>query len=303
MLRKQKIYLVNQREELIKLIAKFGDYFVFEHLPADLNRLSSMQITDSTDLVPMKGRILKGENEGIAGIGLTLLNSSGKIIQRSKTDKSGMFRFEKLSPENNYTIKFEENDPLLNSLKKAYLANEADKAVKVIDIAKRGNSFKNLPPNLMQLVELKDAFLTPAPKDSVTIITHKTAMYPGDENFDFVVYFPYNKKEINISIGSFVSLMDKVAKAINDKGSATVVIAASSSSVPTKSFSSNEALAESRANEIKDKVRASLSLKNLDESKLHYEINAKVLGPEYKNDAIQNRKEYEKWQFVKVIVK
>ena len=97
--------------------------------------------------------------------------------------------------------------------------------------------------------------------------------------------------------------MEKVAKAINDNGSATISIAASSSTVPTKTFTSNEELANARANEIKDKVRASMSLRNLDAAKISYEIDTKVQGPEYKNDAVQKRKEYEKWQFVKVIVK
>ena len=92
-------------------------------------------------------------------------------------------------------------------------------------------------------------------------------------------------------------------KAVKENGSARIIIVASSSSVPTHSFASNELLAESRANEVKDKVRASMSLKDIDASKLNYEISAKVQGPEYKNDAVANRKEYEKWQFVKVIVK
>ena len=302
---KHQVYLVNQREQLIKKLSKIGDYFIFENLPTDLNKLSAIDITDTTKLVLMKGKILKSNNtnDGVAGLGVNLVNSKGKTIQHTKTDASGMFRFEKLSSDNNYTIKFDENDPLLVSLKRIYLANEEDKVVKSIDLNKKENSFKNLPANLMQLAEMKDTHITSPAKDSITAILHKTAMYPGDENFDFVIYFPYNKKEINISVGSFVSLMDKVANTIKNNGSATIVIAASSSTVPTSSFPSNEALSESRSNEIKDKVRASMSLKNIDDTKIHYEISTKVQGPEYKNDAMQNRKEYEKWQFVKVIVK
>jgi hypothetical protein len=97
--------------------------------------------------------------------------------------------------------------------------------------------------------------------------------------------------------------MDKVEKTIAENGKATIIIAASSSTVPTRSFPSNEALSESRANEIKDKVRASMSLKNIDDTKYSYDISTKVQGPAYKNDALQNRTEYEKWQFVKVIVR
>ena len=171
-------------------------------------------------------------------------------------------------------------------------------------MSKKENTFKNLPADLMQLAEMKENYLTQSGTgESINAIVHQTVMFPGDENFDFVVYFPYNKKEIDISIGSFVSLTDKAVKLIQQNGKVTIIIAASSSSVPTSTFASNEALAESRANEIKDKVRASVSLKNLDDSKLSYDIDKKVQGPAYKNDAVQNRKEYEKWQYVKVIVK
>ena len=151
--------------------------------------------------------------------------------------------------------------------------------------------------------ELKENYLTSEGKDPVNAIIHNNAMYPGDENFDFVIYFPYNKKEIDISVGSYLALTNKVTKAINENGKATIIIAASSSTVPTSTYTSNETLAESRANEIKDRVRASISLKKIDDSKLSYEVSKKVGGPEYKNDAMQNRKEYEKWQFVKVIVR
>ena len=250
----------------------------------------------------MKGKISNGGvGNSIANLDVNLVDSKGRIIQHTKTDANGLFRFERLDADKNYTLKLNDNDALLASSKKVFLSNEADKIVKEINFAKKENAFKNLPPNLMDLAELKTTLVTPL-KDSVSVI-HKDNMYPGDNQFDFVVYFPYNKKEIDISVGSFLSLMEKVGKTINENGKATIIIAASSSSVPTKSFTSNEELSQIRANEIKDKVRASMSLKNLDAAKITYDISTKVQGPAYKNDAMPNRKEYEKWQFVKVLVK
>ena len=297
------LFLLNKKAEIIKKIARNGDYFIFANLPADLNKLSSINISDTAALISMKGKILKSFNpsDGIGNLEFTLSNNKGKIIQRSKTDANGTFRFEKLSADNNYTIKFNEQEPLFAGLKNVYLANEAGKIIKVIEVNKNVRSLKNLPADLMKLEELKDILVIPV-KDSINLV-NKNNIHPGDEQFDFVVYFPYNKKEIDISVGSFLSLMEKVSKTINEKGNATISIAASSSSVPTKSFTSNEALSEMRAKEIKDKVRASMGLRNLDAAKITYNISAKVLGPVYKNDAMQNRKEYEKWQFVKVLVK
>ena len=303
--KKEKLYLMNSRDKLIKMVAKIGSYFVFENLPADLNKMNTINATDTITLVAMKGKILSGTNpasNGIKDIEITLSDKKGNVIQKTKTDVFGFFKFEHLSADENYSIKLNENDPLLSALNKIFLANEGDKIVKEITLNKKNTAFKNLPPDLMQLAELKNNYLSYA-KDSVTTIIHKNVIYPGDEKFDFVIYFPYNKKEIDISVGSFLSLMDKVAATINEKGNATIMIVASSSTVPTKSFMSNDELSKARADEIKDRVHASMSLKNLDPGKIKYVISTKVQGPEYKNDAMQNRKEYEKWQFVKVIVK
>jgi len=303
--KKGDLCLLNSKDQLIKRISKSGRYFVFENLSADLNKMNTINDADNSTLVEMKGKILSGTNpasNGISNIEISLCDKKGNTIQKTKTGASGFFRFEHLSTDENYSIKLNENDPALASMKKIFLANEGDKIVKGIAFDKNNTFFKNLPPDLMQLAEMKGNLLSSS-KDSITTILHKNVLYPGDEQFDYVIYFPYNKKEIDLSVGSFMSLMEKVEATINAKGSATIIIAASSSSVPTKSFEGNEALAKARADETKDKVHASMSMKNLDPAKINYEISTKVQGPEYKNDAMQNRKAYEKWQFVKVIVK
>lgn len=300
----RKLFLINQREALIRKVSRLGDYFIFENLPADLNKLGALAVEDSTKLVSMRGKLLRSNDPGdvLANLDVKLLDKKGKVIQETRTDAFGGFEFNELSPDNNYTIKLNDNDPLLAGLNKAYLSNEAGKTVKVIDLGKKEN-FRNLPADLMSLGELKEQDLKQSAETGVSKIVEQSLLNPEDKNFDFVVYFPYNKREIDISVGSFVSLTDKIVKALRDNGSSTIIIAASSSTVPTSSYPSNEVLAETRANEVKDKVRASVSLKNLDDSKLSYEISKKVQGPEYRNDAVQNRKEYERWQFVKVIVR
>lgn len=305
----QQFYLANSAGKIITPSMKEERFFLFKNISPDMNTVSQLDVKDSlsVSMPSMKGKMLKSENtnDGIGNLYVSISDSKGIIIEKTKTDDSGMFTFEKLSADKNYTVKLNENDPLLSGLKKVYLANEAGKVVKVLSMNNKGERgmFKNLPADLMQLAEVKETFVTTFNKDTVTAIVHKNVKYTGDEKFDFAVYFPYNKKEIDISIGSFLSLMEKVEKSISNNGTATISIVASSSNVPTKTFTSNEALSEMRANEVKDKVRASMSLKNLDAAKISYDISTKVQGPEYKNDAVQNRKEYEKWQFVKVIVK
>jgi hypothetical protein len=187
---KQKIYLINQRAALIRMVSKLGDYFIFENLPVDLNKLSSIDVIDDVPLIEMKGKLLKSIHaaDGIANIGVKLIDNKGKMIQQTRTDASGSFRFEKLSTESNYTIKISENDPQLSSFNKIFLANEADKVVKIIDLNKKELSFKNVPADLMKLAEMKDVYITqPEKNDSATTIQHKNMLYPGDEKFDFVV--------------------------------------------------------------------------------------------------------------------
>jgi len=300
----KEIFLTNQENAVIRKVSKLGNYFVFKALPTDLNKLKSLDFNDASQLITMRGKILKSANhhDGFNEIEITLKNEDGIAIKKSKTDKDGNFKFEELNSDKNYTIEINENDTQLINLEKVYLSNEANKIIKEINLSKK-ESFINLPADLKHVSEMKNIQISSQSKNNINEIIHNKPMYPGDENFDFVVYFPYNKKEIDISVGSFLSLMDKVSKTIDKNGKATIIIYASSSNVPTTSYSSNEELADIRANEIKDKVRSSISLNNTEDSKLSYEITKKVQGPAYNNDTIQNRKEYEKWQYIKVIVK
>ncbi|HEY4800662.1 MAG TPA: hypothetical protein VII99_16400, partial [Bacteroidia bacterium] len=296
------LFLKNQKEDIIKKIAKNGDYFVFQNLPADLNKLAPLTVLDSTKIAAMKGRILKSANinEGIANLDIDLVDAKGNFIQKAKTDFSGFFKFENLSSDKNYTIRFNEKDPLFAGLKKIYLANEADKIIKMINLEKKPDSFRNLPADLMKMVPLKDVEI-PTTKENLNVIT-KEVRFPGDEKYDFVTYFTYNKKDIDISVSSYYALIEKVEKLISEKGSATINILASSSKVPTKTFESNELLAKLRAEEVKDRVHASAGWKNLDLSKITFNVDSKVQGRNYQDDAVQKRSEYERWQYIKVVV-
>ena len=153
----------------------------------------------------------------------------------------------------------------------------------------------------MKMQEMKEETITTAKENPK--IAERELKYTGDERFDFVIYFPYNKKEINISVASYLSMIEKINKSIAEKGNATIIIEASSSTVPTQTYSDNQALSKLRGDEIKDKIHASVSGSNIEAEKITYQVDAKVQGPEYKGDAMKNKNEYEKWQYVKVIVK
>jgi hypothetical protein len=300
----QSLFLANNNTGSIRKTERMGGYFVFKNTPPDSNLLIPSDQKDDAKLVTIKGAILKSSNkeDGIANLSITLIDSKGKIIQRAKTDALGAFKLQKPPTDNNFTIKINENDPQLYTLKNAYLSNEDGRILKEIDLRKNEKYFSNLQLNLRGVINTQDVSISSSIKNNVPIIKGENIVYPGDEKFDFAIYFPYNKKEINITVSTYISLANKILKKTSNNDTATIVITASSSTVPTSFFLNNELLAKSRATEIINKIKTSMKLNKINESKINFNSSYKVQGPEYKNDAIQNRKKYEQWQFVKVIV-
>ncbi|HET7818220.1 MAG TPA: carboxypeptidase regulatory-like domain-containing protein, partial [Bacteroidia bacterium] len=295
--------LTNKDKEPLKYSSEMSDYFVFENLPADLNTLSILNTQDNSELPSMSGKLLKNINpeEGLANAGVSLLDHKGNLVETTQTDNRGYFKFEKLSSKKNYSIQLNEKDTAVKSASTIFLANNADKIVKAINTSEGDLTFKKVPADLMKMTEIKQSLLTQLSKNNSSL--QYTLTSPDDYKYDFVMYFPYNKKEIDIASSSFRNFKEKIEQIIDENGKVTIIIASSSSTVPTRKFASNDELAHQRANEVKEKITSYLSSKNFNDSKINYEISTKVQGPAYNGDAQKNKQEYEKWQFVKVIVK
>lgn len=115
--------------------------------------------------------------------------------------------------------------------------------------------------------------------------------------------FAYNKNEINAKDAEYKNFISKLKNYIAVTGGASIKITSSASTVPTKTFGSNKTLAESRAVATFQKIKATLQAQEIDTSKLKFEpFTSEVNGPAYNNDAKENRKEYEKYQYVNVSV-
>lgn len=295
--------LTNKDKEPLKYSSEISDYFVFENLPADLNTLGTLNTQDNSELPSMSGKLLKNINpeEGLANADVSLLDHKGNLVETTQTDNRGYFKFEKLSSKKNYSIQLNEKDTAVKSASTIFLANNADKIVKAINTRDGDLTFKKVPADLMKMTEIKQSLLTQLSKNNSSL--QYTLTSPDDYKYDFVIYFAYNKKEIDIASSSFRNFKEKIEKIIDENGKVTIIIASSSSTVPTKKFASNDELASQRANEVKEKITSYLSSKKLNDSKINYEISTKVQGPAYNGDALKNKQEYEKWQFVKVIVK
>jgi hypothetical protein len=76
----------------------------------------------------------------------------------------------------------------------------------------------------------------------------------------------------------------------------------SASQVPTRAFSDNKELAQTRASKMEDKIKAAVTAKGGDASKINFVKISAVRGPIYESD-YQNTKKYGPFQYVRVIAR
>lgn len=81
-----------------------------------------------------------------------------------------------------------------------------------------------------------------------------------------------------------------------------VKIMSSASQVPTRKYSNNRELAESRADKMEEKIKAAVSAKGGDASKIEFKKISAVRGPVYASD-YKDKKKYMPFQYVRVIAR
>ena len=112
--------------------------------------------------------------------------------------------------------------------------------------------------------------------------------------------FSYDKNETD-EAQNWSNLIDGIVSKTKECNP-TVKILSSASQVPTHAFANNHDLAKSRAENLEAKIKAAVSAKGGDASKIEFRQVAQVRGPIYEDD-YQNKAKYEPFQFVKVIAK
>jgi len=100
-------------------------------------------------------------------------------------------------------------------------------------------------------------------------------------------------------------MIDKIIAEFATDSSVKVVITCCASKVPVggKLYATNGDLAKARSIEAEINVRKALKARGFDHSKLEFKVFYKVRGPEYKGDYIENREQYEQFQYTKIYVK
>ena len=146
----------------------------------------------------------------------------------------------------------------------------------------------------------KERALTDAEvKEKATKHTTPDARY-ADE---YAKFYAYNAKDIDQNEDRWKQFVDVVVGLIEKNGKANVVIEASASKVPTKTFGTNENLSRQRMEDARSRLLEAVKARGKDETKLYLEaVNNLVQGPRYGGD-FKNTEKYGKFQYAKLKVR
>lgn len=128
----------------------------------------------------------------------------------------------------------------------------------------------------------------------------KTVGHTYPSQMEFIQYFSYNEKDIEQNQKEYTLFIEKILKHIEIFGNIEISIEASASKVPTKSFISNQNLAEKRALEAKLLLFETLKQKGINSSAVKIKkITPLLQGPSYASDA-ENTTKYRNFQYVRL---
>ncbi|MBL7950155.1 MAG: PD40 domain-containing protein [Flavobacteriales bacterium] len=120
---------------------------------------------------------------------------------------------------------------------------------------------------------------------------------------EYTKFYVYNAKDIDQNEQRWKEFVDIVVGLIEKNGKANVVIEASASKVPTKTFGTNENLSRQRMEDARARLLEAVKARGKDETKLYLEaVNNLVQGPKYVGD-FKNTEKYGKFQYAKLKVR
>jgi hypothetical protein len=118
---------------------------------------------------------------------------------------------------------------------------------------------------------------------------------------EFIEYFGYNQKDVEQQHDLFTDFMTKVKTLASTKEQVNIRILGSASQVPTRSFSSNQELADRRAETTKARLLEYAKEMDIPAEKLKFtRVEGKVQGPDYAGDASAAQDKYRKYQYVQI---
>lgn len=93
--------------------------------------------------IDVSGKVLLSQqlDDPARNVKVFLMTEDGTVINFTTSDSLGFFKFENLSADQKYLVKMDEDDPILRSRKKLYLADNENRIVRVTVINEKGNKF------------------------------------------------------------------------------------------------------------------------------------------------------------------
>ncbi len=197
-----KIILTNKsgKEMQVTASGKKGS-FKFSFLAADKNTLKLMIVEDIELRIDFKGKFLSDDKTPLANSIVNLVNDKGEILQVTRTDAFGAFKFENLPAEQNVLFTFDENDPQLKNFKKLFLIDTKGAVIK--EIVRKNGSFKFtiLPSDKQKLgiVYVDDPWLK--------VLQLKTSIKKENLTIIEKIYYDFGKFEVTSDASK---ILDKV---------------------------------------------------------------------------------------------
>lgn len=104
--------------------------FEFKMIATDKTFYDMLNDDDDSKLkINVKGKLISGDSGSvpIANATVRMVNDKQEVIQTTKTDSTGNFKFNQIAADKNYYLTTDEDDPALATIKKVILQNEAGK--------------------------------------------------------------------------------------------------------------------------------------------------------------------------------
>ena len=120
---------------------------------------------------------------------------------------------------------------------------------------------------------------------------------------EFIQRFDFNERSIEAGEKKFRDFVEGLLPLLERHGDLKVRIESSASTVPTKSFASNEELTQARAEAAKAEILRIIREAGAPEDRLQFEpYDTKIQGPEYHPERKLSYQQFTPFQYVKILV-
>ncbi|MGB3947538.1 MAG: carboxypeptidase regulatory-like domain-containing protein [Bacteroidia bacterium] len=244
---KTKIILTNKSgKEMQSSTVSENGTFSFSLLASEKHVLKQMEVEDVDLRVDFKGKFLGDNKSPLKNAIINLLNEKGEIIQTTKTDEFGVFRFENLPADQNVLLAVDENEPQLKKLKRIVLANSKGDVVKEMNNEGKTFKFNVLPSEKKKLstVYVDDPWLKVLKLKNANKVTAK-------ENITIVEKVYYNYGDYDV-LPEAAKILDKVIDLMEKDPLLVIEISSHTDSRSSKEF--NLTLSQKRASAAVDYI-------------------------------------------------